>query len=288
MFPLAEPAPVGPNDIATVFLVVAHPGHELRVHGWLELARPRVWVITDGSGRTERSRVDSTTRVLAAAGATAGPVYGHMSDTEFYSAVLNLQHERFIRIVDMLAEEVVRDEITYVVADAAEGYNPAHDICRLIVDAAMKIANSPGKRTIENYDFSLVGSTSGPPYSDGLYLNLDDEAYDRKVTAAGNYPELRPEVEAVLNGAGSVGLQQHPHLAMRAGLSDGMGQGSNLRVERLRRVNSNLQTANAAKPFYEEYGELQVAAGHYQHVLRYHEHVLPLALTLARHAERLC
>lgn len=29
-------------------LVVAHPGHELRVYGWLEQARPRVFVLTDG------------------------------------------------------------------------------------------------------------------------------------------------------------------------------------------------------------------------------------------------
>ena len=32
-------------------LIVAHPGHELRVHHWMELARPLVLVLTDGSGR---------------------------------------------------------------------------------------------------------------------------------------------------------------------------------------------------------------------------------------------
>jgi hypothetical protein len=29
-------------------LVVAHPGHELRVFHWLRLARPCVFVLTDG------------------------------------------------------------------------------------------------------------------------------------------------------------------------------------------------------------------------------------------------
>jgi hypothetical protein len=50
-------------------LVVAHPGHELRVHHWLELTRPFVIVLTDGSGHSGQSRLASTTRVLAAAGA---------------------------------------------------------------------------------------------------------------------------------------------------------------------------------------------------------------------------
>jgi len=60
-------------------LVIAHPGHELRVHGWLEAMAPAVWILTDGSGHTGRSRVDSTTRVLESTGAAPGPVYGSMS-----------------------------------------------------------------------------------------------------------------------------------------------------------------------------------------------------------------
>ena len=40
------------------FLFVAHPGHELCVHGWLEIARPKVFVLTDGSGRSGRRAFD--------------------------------------------------------------------------------------------------------------------------------------------------------------------------------------------------------------------------------------
>src|SRR5260221_8686768 len=51
-------------------LIIAHPGHELRVHRWLEKTRPLVLVLTDGSGRTAQSRLASTTRILKqAAGA---------------------------------------------------------------------------------------------------------------------------------------------------------------------------------------------------------------------------
>src|SRR5690348_480507 len=63
-------------------LVVAHPGHELRVHGWMELAHPIVSVLTDGSGHTGQSRLSSTTSLLAQSGARPGSMYGRFRDVE--------------------------------------------------------------------------------------------------------------------------------------------------------------------------------------------------------------
>ena len=274
--------------LSRAVLVIAHPGHELRVHGWVETVRPSVWVLTDGSGRSQCSRIDSTTRIIAAAGANAGPIYGDLTDTQLYAAVLDLNHQQFIQIVDMLADDLVRDEVEYVVGDAAEGYNPAHDICRLIINAAVTIARCKSKRTIGNYEFSLVGADSGYHFETGaMSLNLDNESLNRKLYALGHYPELRAEVEAALNGGGSVGLQQHPELARRAGFQTRTEH--NLRREILRPVNRNggrSQNGNGTRPFYEEYGETRVAAGHYRRVLRYREHVMPLASALDRHVER--
>src|SRR6266699_30347 len=45
-------------------LVIAHPGHELRVHAWVELAQPLAFVLTDGSGHTGQSRLASTSRLV--------------------------------------------------------------------------------------------------------------------------------------------------------------------------------------------------------------------------------
>ncbi|MGE0128099.1 MAG: hypothetical protein AB7U82_08465 [Blastocatellales bacterium] len=71
---------------ARAALVVAHPSHELRVHGWLETARPLVFVLTDGSGRSGKSRLDWTTQVLERAGVERGRVYGRLTDLEEYVA----------------------------------------------------------------------------------------------------------------------------------------------------------------------------------------------------------
>src|SRR5947208_3095820 len=69
-------------------LVIAHPGHELRVHGWVELARPLAFVLTDGSGHTGQSRLTSTSGLLERAGAAPGGIYGRLTDRALYAAIL--------------------------------------------------------------------------------------------------------------------------------------------------------------------------------------------------------
>jgi len=286
-----------PNDSARerparAALVVAHPGHELRVHGWLEETLPRVCVLTDGSGRTQRSRLDSTTRVLEVVGAVPGPIYGEMSDVEFYAAVLDFEYSRFTRVVDELASMFVRERVECVAGDAEEGYNPAHDICRLVINAAVRLVNRTTRRQVANYDFTLVGPPDRCPEAsraDSLWFNLDDAAFARKLSAARNYPELQAEVEAALSGAGSVGLREHPELAERSGSDFGGAGASDFRVECLRRVPPGGESAppfKGPRPFYEELGERRVTDGHYKRVLRYREHVLPLAAALDSHVER--
>src|SRR5258706_14972165 len=76
-------------------LVVAHPGHELRVYGWLLEARPKVFVLTDGSGRTGRSRLSSTTKLGTDAGARFGRIYGRFTDIAVYEALLDGNFEVF-------------------------------------------------------------------------------------------------------------------------------------------------------------------------------------------------
>jgi hypothetical protein len=247
-------------------LVIAHPGHELRVHGWLEATSPAVWILTDGSGHTGRSRIGSTTRVLEQTGAVPGPVYGFMTDADLYNAVLGFDYRPFIDLVDQLAAVILDAQVDCIAGDAEEGYNPGHDTCRLIINAAVKLAERKSRNPIRNYDFMLIG----PPdecaedlRDHSLWLQLDDEAFARKLSAARNYPELQAEVAKALNGAGQ------------------------FRVECLRPVNSHaIRSLADEPPYYELYGEKQVRSGYYKQVLRYSEHMLPLATALDSYVER--
>jgi hypothetical protein len=269
-------------------LMVAHPGHELRVHGWLEKARPIVCVLTDGSGRTNHSRLDSTTSVLRAADCIPGPIYGPMTDQSLYTAVMEFDHACFIDLVDQLAGLLIGEKIGCVGGDAAEGYNPAHDICRLIINAAVRLASAMACQSIDNFDFALVGPPEdcrAPVRSGAINLQLDEPAFARKLAAARNYPELQAEVATALEGAGSVGLQQHPDLVSSMGIGFTSPTADQFAVECLRPVETASSLHERDIPFYERYGERQVEAGHYMRVLRYHQHMLPLAAAITAHVQ---
>ncbi len=247
---------------ARAALVVAHPGHELRVYGWLETTRPRVFVLTDGSGRTEFSRLQSTTSILTDVGSQPGSVYGRFSDLTLYHALLRHDHEVFTELVCQLADEFLRERIEYVVGDAIEGYNTVHDACRLVLNAAVELANCARGIGLGNYDFLLKGRPDECPArlrDRAIWFHLDDDAVRRKMKAADNYPELAAEVET----------------AIRENTADAF------RVECLRPVEADADEHPVVeKPYYEQYAERQVAAGYYQHVIRYREHILPLAEAL--------
>lgn len=250
------------------FLVVGHPGHELRVHRWMEIAHPVVCVLTDGSGAKGEGRIDSTTTVLERVGCKRGPIYGIMSDRDIYGAILNVDVAMFCSIADQLAAAFVEQGIDCVVGDSVEGYNPSHDICRLLINTAVRIAVTT-TRQIANYDFALVGDpTYCPPglKSDAIMISLDDDALSRKVAAAEGYPELAGEVKAAVN---QFGLAPFAHECLRP--SDAANW---------------IGWTSPEKPYYETYGEKRVAEGAYSEVLRFEKHVRPIAEALLRHSER--
>jgi hypothetical protein len=243
--------------------VVGHPGHELRVFHWLELQRPLVFVLTDGSGGRGEARIESTAALLSATGARAGSIFGRASDRQIYDALLAGHTGFFTGLAEELAAALLLAGIETVVGDAVEGYNPTHDVCRMVVDAAVRLASAAGKGAIANYDFVLAATPGACP--EGLrdaavWLRLDEAALQRKLAAARGYPEMRREVDAAL---------------ARFGLAA-------FGTECLRPVPAEGHASCAATPYYEEYGEQQVAAGVYREVLRYREHVLPVAAALAQ------
>src|SRR5207248_2062448 len=78
-------------------------------------------------------------------------------------------------------------------ADAMEGFNPTHDLCRYLANAAILIAERESRHRIANFDFPLVGLPDTAPA--GLRdrcvrFALDERALARKRAAAENYPEM--------------------------------------------------------------------------------------------------
>jgi hypothetical protein len=90
---------------------------------------------------------------------------------------------------------------------------------------------------------------------------LDDEALERKVNAALAMPELRNEVEIALERFGKRAFA----------------------VELLRPSATEFLIAQFERqlPLYEQYGQMRVNQGRYEHVILYREHVLPVRHAIA-------
>lgn len=218
-------------------------------------------MITDGSGHGPRSRVASSLALLDQAGATAGGIFGRLTDRALYDAVRERDVDLFAALALELAGALIDGEIATVVGDAVEGYNPAHDLCRLLIDSAVSVVRARGL-TIANYDFAVVG----PWNSDAsLRVTLDDAELARKLRAASLYDEMGKEVE---NGIAAHGTES-------------------FRTEcfRLRAPEAGLRPLSDP-PFYESHDEGQVAAGIYKEVIRYGRHVAPLNAMVRAAADR--
>ena len=239
-------------------MVVAHPGHELRLHGWLERAKPFLFVITDGSARSS-SRVPSSRAVIDAVGGRPGSLFGRFTDAALYEAILRCDADRVAEATRELGDALAAHGIEQVVCDAWENYNPGHDLCRVMTALAVDRARTISARTIAFYDYAVVGATGATGAAGQVVIDLDDEALARKLAAARSFDALHNDVEEQLR--------------------DGSER---FRIECLRPASADvILPENGEKPSYESFGEARVAAGRYATVLRYHEHFVPFVKALA-------
>jgi hypothetical protein len=250
-------------------LVVGHPGHELRVYGWLMGAHAVVHVLTDGSGSDGESRIASTSALLNDLAAPRGSIYGRMSDRDIYAAMLAGDHTRFIDIADELADGLVADRVEDVAGDAIEGFNPSHDVCRYVINAAVRMAVAATGRAIGCYAFAL----ENPPHqcpdelsTRAMWVQLDEQMLGQKLNAAFAYTPLRSEVQRTLDRFGTEPFRTE--CLWPVDLADPYGWDPD-------RV-----------PYYESYGAQRVASGAYEQVVTFRDHVKPLAEALWCHSVR--
>lgn len=251
----------------------------------MEHVRPAVAVLTDGSGNTGLSRVDSTTRLLDAVGAEPTGFYGAVTDQQCYAALLGRDDGFFVDLAENLADVLVASRVDSVVGDASEGWNPIHDIWRAVIDAAVDLASHRLGRTIRNFDFLLFAShrTAAAAANAGAFvMQLDEAAYERKLASGELYSELHAEVKAAMNGS-TRDLVPSPELSAALDARLGGLNRESYRVELLRPVGDH---TNLGPRVYEAYGEMMVAAGRYKEAIRHDRHLAPVEASLRRHAVR--
>jgi hypothetical protein len=251
-------------------LVIGHPGHELRVLGWVWAAKPLVAILTDGSGADGKPRIDQTTQLLNGALDRRSALYGMATDRDVYRAILEQDLEYFLALSNRLADELCEHQIECVAGDSIEGYNPTHDLSSLLIDRAVRLASCRMGVEIRHYTFPLVGAPRTDLLSAGSqHLRLTPDELMRKLASIRQYAQsaggaLQVEIDDMLQRFGEQALAEE--------VFD--------RVD----IAASLSAFDDEKPFYETYGEQQVTAGKYRFVIRYQEHIAPIVRALTSKA----
>jgi hypothetical protein len=248
-------------DFRKPAVVVGHPGHELLAFGFLTRYRPLTHMITDGSGIGNPPRVEASARVLRDLDVPMGELFGIVADTAIYEAALRGRTDVFVDMRDRLVASFVAHDIDVVLSDAAEGFNPTHDICRYIVDAAVAMAVARSGRSIAAFELKLTHWALGEPEVHDercLHFRLSDALFASKLATANQQVALTNEIREAIAALGE----------------------DYFRTECFREVGPWLELQE--KPYYEQVGEMRAARGDFPDVLRFEEHVRPIAAALWR------
>jgi hypothetical protein len=254
---------------AKAALVVAHPGHELRVYDWLMTARPDVHILTNGSRASlTRARREASTELVTGLGCQMRAAWDGVPDSTLYACLLARDHQPFLNWVSRLADDLVARDIDLVIADAWQYYNIAHDLAHLMARVAVAEASARLKRDVLVLEFPVVPAAlapTAPHVKEYCSKSLSARSAETKREVAHRFPGVEGEVAEV----------------------EALERGRAYDVERFYTPASiaTLCAPPAAKPPYESYGEARVAAGLYRDVLRW-EHAAPLLRVLADRYER--
>ncbi|MER8922442.1 hypothetical protein [Mesorhizobium sp. M0802] len=232
-------------------LVLAHPGHELRVYHWLECAQPRVYLLTDGSGGRQTARTQYSRHLVKAAGATPGAVFGDIPDAVWYEALLAGETDFFVDVLTKIATDLAGAKNVQFVSDAVDGYNPIHDLAYAYGQALAGALKRTAK-VAQHLCSAAVPNVAGPI---GLEIQLDHAARARKMAAVESYSPLADEANRI--------VERDPQC-----------------FDRERLISQHFDWEGSWAPEWEVIGKERVAAGIYRRCITYKDNVQPIAKRL--------
>jgi len=240
-------------------LVIGHPGHEIRCHGWMSRKRPRVEVLTSGGGASKLGRLASTREIIEQAGAKLGESLPVFSDHEIYANLLSQNWEPLAKWTEGLAQIIYKEQTDFLLTDMVEGYNTSHDLVACLTALSVERAAILGWEVKQVFCQPLEGRPDRAwegKLSPSITLELNSEEFSKKMAAAQNYPELVEEVKKA--------LEQNTAESFRKECFYKPAKGRDILTKLPQPV-----------PFYETFGELQVSRGKFKEVIRHTEHLVP-------------
>lgn len=254
----------------TTLLLIAHPGHELRVLQWVAQTRPQVVTLTHGDGSIGQPRLADSVALLGPLGVSVRSDWLEaVSDQQMYQAMLGRIDSPLPAWLDRLFDACWTAGVHTVVADEVEGYNPSHDVCRVLANHLAARLRQAG-RPVLSLGLPLVGHPCDPLRQPDarVVVHLTAAQTGWKLSQMRDYarrcsPVLEAEVQKMIDDYGSAAFATEClYEAARTPYEDGR--------------------CPDQKPYFEVAGEARQAAGVYRDVIR-SAHLLRLVESLNAH-----
>ena len=250
---MSAPLPAEILSPTSPVVFLAHPGHEVRLYGWIAKTKPTVHVLTTGSRHTRRmERLNACARILDGLGAAKGVLFGEVFDTELYEAILMQRMETFHTWTDALRDSLVDAGTTLVVCDGWQSFSVAHDLASVIA----RVAAGEAGHDITVLEFAPVPESLPGVFDMGspVYeFDLADALKREKKSVAMSVPDLHELAEYIdREGEQNLLRERFYHPCPAAALLD-----------------------PPQTPLYERYGEERVRAGHYKRAIGW-KHLRPI------------
>jgi hypothetical protein len=248
-------------DFKKPAVVIGHPGHELRAFKFIKEHKPDIFIITDGSGATNISRVDNSIKIIESLGARYIKLFEPIPDKLIYRFMLEGNIAEIHKIKNDLSEKFIIEGYDFVIGDSLEGFNPTHDLCRYIINSIVKDCQLKANRIISNYSFDLDKAPNKVKNNvANMLIELHVRELEQKYEAAISYPELKFEVEKVLKIYGKEAFK----------------------FEYYSKIDdpNSLKNWDEISPQYENFGKEKVNNCLYPEVIQFEKHMKPIALSL--------
>lgn len=155
-------------------LSIAHPGHEIRLHGFIEQTKPFIFILADQGDPSQMKAMSNylgfiykNTKVLKRDGfyiikhlpenGVVDPEKNYyLKDIEVQTAIHENNMPLFEYYTKKMANIFIGNDINYVIVDSSEELDAAHDLNRAMTDAAVKLVKKVKNHDIEVYEFNVL------------------------------------------------------------------------------------------------------------------------------------
>jgi LmbE family N-acetylglucosaminyl deacetylase len=244
-----------PNTLA----IFAHPGHELRCLASLQHLKAKIAYLTDASASTGHSRLQQSQKGLAAVGLSVKLVSFTQPDARLYQGLLAQDRHWLYRLFAETCEFLQEQAPELIITDAAEGYNPAHELGHFLTLAAAKKICPHAQVLVTPLTDNPLVLPAGISLANCRVRDLNKTQQETKTRA----------MKAYAKAAGGMLQQEATEVEERFGPD--VHKREILRPTFSARA--YLDVYQGQKPFFERHGEKRVAENKYGDVIRLHPHL---------------